>query len=304
MPKRILATILLIFLCAATFAQNATLPVPTDLKAVLVPTMSPLPVIGLRWTAPDGPWKYRVFRSEGDSLHFHLLGLASSRAYFDPVSTGPNTYFYQVRTAAGVDSQIVESGPSNTAWLTIGPLPPRPTGTIAGTVGDDGTHLPIPFAIVRFFRLGANITIYPPPMALADSLGRYRAVLDTGMYLVRADGIGIPTFSAVLYRPEWYDNVTDISQATPVPVTPGSQFTANFSLTRLLPPKVVTIEGTVTNDVGNTEQPTVPLAGATVAILRPIQAMDSPGILPASSAVAGGDGADVVGLGYCAGIVW
>ncbi len=419
MPKRTLATILLIFLSSVTLAQNAALPVPTDLKAVLVPTFAPPSAIGLRWSAPDGPWGYRVYRSEGDSLHFHFLGRTASRSYFDQITTGPNTYFYQVRTFAGVvDSQIVESAPSNTAWVTLGPppsrvrgmiagivkddttgnpirgvlmqfyrmspstnvisplsfaitdslgrystevdtgtytihaepppsVPPapppyapewfdnvreqsratkvaveegktseadfglsrlqfpiRPKGVIAGTVTDDSTHMPIPFAVVRFFPQGVHILIYPPPSVLTDSLGQYRAVLDTGVYLVRADGIGIPTFVAVPYQPEWFDNVTAVGQATPVPVTPGSIFAADFALGLIVPPKLATIEGTVTNDVGNTDQPTVPLAGATVAILRPIQAMNSPYVLSTPPTVAWSDGAEVDGLGYCGGIVW
>jgi hypothetical protein len=414
MPKRTLLAFLL-FITAVTVAQNATPPVPTDLKAVLAPTMGPLPVVELSWNAPEGPWGYRVFRSDGDSLHFLPLALAKSRSYFDRITSGPNTYFYRVRSfTVTTDSQIVESAPSNTAWLTIGPPPPmpkgviagivkddttgkpisgvfiqfyrmspstnvyfalpfavtdslgqykaaldtgvytiraepapymppgppayipewydnvreqslatkvpleegktfeanfglsrkqipvRPKGVIAGTVTDDGTQLPLPFAIVRFYYQGPHIMIYPPPTVFADSLGHYQAVLDTGMYLVRAEGPPVRTWYP-MYQPEWYDNVLEISKATPVPVTPGSEFIADFGLSRIIPPKLVTIEGTVTNDVGNTDQPTVPIPGATVAIMRPIQAMNA---LSASGVMAENDGMEVDGLGYCRGIVW
>ncbi len=418
MPKRTLFPILLVFLSAVTNAQTVTLPVPTELTAVLAPTMGPLPVIELNWNAPDGPWGYRLYRSEGDSVHFHPLALAKSRTYFDVITTGPNTYFYQVRTfMVARDSQIVESDPSNTAWLTIPSPPPRPRGTItgvvkddttgdpirgvviqfyrmststnvyfalpfavtdslgqyraevdtgiytihaepapymppgppayaaewydnvreqslatkvaveegksfeadfglsriqvpvrpkgsiAGTITDDGTHFSIPFAVVRFFYQGPHIMIYPPPSVLADSLGQYRAVLDTGTYLVRAEGPRARTWDP-LYQPEWFDNVVDIGKATPVPVTPGSEFTADFGLSKIVLPKPVMIEGMVTNDVGNTDQPTVPLAGATVVILRPIQTMNSLDFLFATGPVVGNDGVEVDGLGYCRGVVW
>ncbi len=307
MPKRTLVSFLLITFCSVAFAQNATLPVPTDLKAVLAPTMGIVPVIQLGWNAPDGPWGYRVFRSEGDSLHFHPLGVTKSRSYFDRITDGPNTYFYQVRSfTVGADTQMIQSGPSNTAWLTIGPPPPVSRGIIRGTITDDGTHLPLPSAVVRFFPQGPYIMIYPMPfpvVVIADSLGRYQAALGTGTYLVRAEGPPTRTWCP-LYQPEWFDNVLDINNATPISVTQGSEFTADFALSRIVPPKMVTIEGTVTNDVGSTDQPTVPLAGATVVILRPIQAMNTLDALPVTAAGFDSDGGNVDGLGYCRGIVW
>lgn len=418
MPKRTVIPILLVLLTASGFGQNVTLPVPTDLTVELAPTMGMLPVAGLAWNAPDGTWGYRVYRSEGDSLHFHLLAQTRSRAFFDVITTGPNTYFYRVRSfTVAPDSQSVESAPSNTAWLTLPTPPPVPRGTIAGVVKDDttgdpirgvviqfyrlspstreyfalpfavtdslgqytaqldtgvytihaqpapymppgppayaaewfdnvreqsqaekvvvaegqtfeadfglsrmefplrpkgiiagtvtadDTHLPIPHALIRFYYQGPRIMVYPPPSVLADSLGQYRAVLDTGMYLVRAGGEPVLT-RCPLYVPEWFDNVVDITRATPVAVTPGSEFIANFGLSRIIPPKPVVIEGTVTNDVGYTGQPTFPLAGATVVILRPIQAMNTMDVLSVPDVVTGIDGRDVDGLGYCRGVVW
>jgi hypothetical protein len=153
--------------------------------------------------------------------------------------------------------------------------------------------------------------ISPLPTVSADSLGHYRAVLDTGTYLIRAEGPPVWSSNALVsgiwfpvYQPEWYDNVLDISKATAVVVVPASDFTADFGLARITPPKLVTMEGVVTNDVGNTDQPTRPLVGATVVIMRSIQTMNSIDLLSASGLAFADEGGSVDGLGYCRGIVW
>ncbi len=414
MPKRTLLLLSLVLLSGAARAQN-TLPLPTDLVATLPPTMGPLPVVALSWNAPDGPWVYRIYRSDGDSLNFHPIALVNTRSYFDRITSGPIIYYYQVRSAAvSPDSLLMESGPSNTAWAVITPpprgiiagivrddttgdpisgvciqfyrmspssiftfalpfavtdslgqykaeldtglytihaqpapyMPPgppayipewydnvpeqsqargvavsegrtvqadfglsrkqvplRPKGTISGIITDEETALPIPQALVRFFYQGPHILIYPPPVVVADSLGKYQAVLDTGTYCVRAEGPPARTWVPA-YWPEWYDNVREISAATPVPVTLGSEFVADFALARITPPSPVTIEGTVTNDVGNTDQVTRPIPGATVVIMRPIQAMNTLDLLPDAGDASWEDGRTIDGLGYCRGIVW
>jgi hypothetical protein len=414
MPKRTLLFLSFVLLSGAGLAQTS-LPVPTDLTAVLAPTMGPLPVIALSWNAPEGLWAYRVYRSDGDSLNFRPLALTKSRSYYNQITTGPNTYYYRVRsTALNADSEAVESEPSNTAWVATGPLPRggiagvvtddttggpisgvtiqflrmssssnvyfalpfavsdslgqfkaeldtglytihaqpapymppgpppyiaewydnvpeqsqattvavvegktfeanfglsrkqipvRPRGTISGTITDDGTQLPLPHAIVRFFYQGPHIQIFPPPTVMADSLGEYRAALDTGTYFVRAEGPPARTWYPA-YWPEWYDNAREIADAKPVPVTPGSEFVADFGLARITPPAPVTVEGTVTNDVGNTDQVSRPIAGATVVIMRPIQAMNALDLLTTAVDASVDDGKDVDGLGYCRGIIW
>jgi hypothetical protein len=299
MPKRLVLLSSLLILALGALAQGTVLPVPTDLRAELAPTMGPMPAVMLTWRAPEGPWGFSVYRSEADTTRFIRLAFTKNRSFIDPRVANGVLYFYRVRTATiGPDSQLVESPPSNTVRFVLPvPPPPRPKGEIVGEVKDDASGRPIPGIALRFFYQGPSIAIYPPPSAFTDSLGRYRAVLDTGSYLVRAEPPPYPTF-APTWIPEWFDNVQDIRLATPVVVAPGSSFRANFALARPVPPKQVTIEGTVTNDVGMLTVVSTPLRGAMVVIMRPVpQATNTdPMALDAS--------ATVDGLGFCPGIVW
>jgi hypothetical protein len=171
------------------------------------------------------------------------------------------------------------------------------TGVIKGTVIDDSSQLPIPGVLIRFYRKGALTSFCPLPAVMTDSLGKYSATLDSGTYLVRAEGVIRPTVK-IVYLPEWFDNVTDVSLATPVVVASGSSFTANFGLTKPVPPIYYYVEGTVTDTLGN------PLRNATVVLRRSFQEMI---ILTAtSSAVASStiECGDIDGVGYCRGAVW
>jgi hypothetical protein len=171
------------------------------------------------------------------------------------------------------------------------------TGVIKGSVVDDNSQLPIKGVLVRFYRKGVLTSFCPPPAVTTDSLGQYSATLDSGTYLVRAEGL-IRSSNTTVYIPEWFDNVTDVSLATPVVVSSGSTFTANFGLGKPVPPTYYYVEGTVTDTLGNA------LRNATVVIRRSFQEMS---ILTAtSSAVAAStiECGDIDGVGYCRGAVW
>jgi hypothetical protein len=174
--------------------------------------------------------------------------------------------------------------------------PPVMKGTIAGKVIDDATQRPIPGIFIRFFKRGPAAVNWQP-VAQTDSFGLYTAVLDTGAYLIKAES-AMMNASMIGYIAEWYDNVTDVSLATPVQVTNGSTFRANFSLSKVAPPVYATIEGNVTDHRG------APLRRATVVIMRTLQEMNTLSALSRMVPGAGEESMDVEGVGFCQGVVW
>ena len=275
------------------YGQTNTPPTPTDLVAQLQPNT--LHTVRLTWQAPTGPWHYKVYRSQDDTMNFSPIGATGMKTFFDIAVSFGNTYFYYVTSFVSSGGIIVESGRSNYAQITIGPPPPPPPrGTIAGTVTDDSTSLPIPHVRIRFFRLNAIWTW--TPYTFTDSAGHYEASLDTGVYLVKAEPMRIsPLFP--YYMPEWYDNAPTPQTATPVAVAESSLFIADFGLSRPVPPSYAYISGTVTDTSGN------PLPNAWVTIMRTLQEMNS---LAANGLTSnlGNESANIEGVGHTRGVVW
>ncbi|GEM_PF-4433773 len=120
-------------------------------------------------------------------------------------------------------------------------------------------------------------------------------LLDTGVYLLKTESLRM---SPIDYIHEWFDNVTDPAKATPVAVRAGSTFEANFGLSKLVPPTYATIEGYVTDTLGN------PLRRATVAIMHPLQVLDAVNAASLTTPGTGDESMDVEGVGYCRGVVW
>jgi hypothetical protein len=251
MPRTILTFAIIALLAGGAAAQNVTLPVPTDLKAETAPTLLPMPVVKLNWDAPAGQWAFKLYRSSGDSLNFAQLAVTGDHVFFDRVITGSNTYYYRVTSfTIGADSQIAESKPSYTAWITLG-SPLLTWGTIAGTVKDDTTGRPIAGVMIQFYRMDpGTVARSAPPFAVTDSLGQYKAMLVTGTYAVHAEPAPYMPPGPPPYMAEWYDNVYELSKATPVKVEAEKVFTADFGLSRKpipIRPKGV-ISGTVIDD--------------------------------------------------------
>ena len=402
-------------LCLLTFsgmlAQGTLPPVPTELTAALSSDAT-IPVVKLGWNVPAGTWGFIIYRSVDDSSHFQKLGMANTTVYYDRTVSSGHTYFYYVTSVAfsTTDTRLIQSGPSNIAWVRVGPTPERPIGVIAGTVADDTTGKPIRGVRVLFYRIRSSLTaavVVDPPSAITDSLGFYAAKLDTGRYKVKAepapwmppgpppyvaewfdnkpdmvsadmvavipnasvkadfglsrvliptiprgtitgkviddatheplpgimirffrkgpsitnwqpvattDSLGVYTMlldtgvyllkteslrmSPIDYIHEWFDNVTDPAKATPVAVRAGSTFEANFGLSKPVPPTYATIEGYVTDTLGN------PLRRATVAIMHPLQILDAANAASLTTPGTGDESMDVEGVGYCRGVVW
>lgn len=174
--------------------------------------------------------------------------------------------------------------------------PPVLKGTIAGKIVDDATQRPIPGIFIRFLKKGP-VAVNWQPVAQTDSLGLYTAVLDTGTYLIKAES-AMMCISMTGYITEWYDNVTDVALATPVLVTNGSTFRANFGLSKVAPPVYAIIEGTVTGPPGT------PLRHATVTIMRTLQEMNTVSALSRMIPGTDEESMDVEGVGFCQGVVW
>ncbi len=215
---------------------------------------------------------FRVYRSVDDSVSFVFLNTTDKPEYNDLQVAAGHTYYYYVTWVWMMpDSTTKESGRSNLAWLTLGPAGGEKTGMIAGTVTDSVSGKPVPYSHVMFFRPASPVLWVP--QTLADSLGRYSAVLDTGNYLVLCDPpflmgrLVMAVMPFPVYKPQWYRDAYDPAHATPVAVTDGGRDTINFALARFVPPTLVHLKGTVKDSAGN------PLKGALVVITRTIQEM-------------------------------
>jgi Carboxypeptidase regulatory-like domain/FlgD Ig-like domain len=235
MPKRILSLVFLSgLLLTIAGAQNVVPPTPTNLRATVDPMlMTPMPVIKLTWDAPEGPWGFTIYRSAGDQSSFQLLAKANTRLFYDRGVAGGTKYFYYVRSfVISADGQLVESEPSNVASVDPGIIPPVVRGVIAGGVKDDTTGKGIQGIAIRFLRQGSGIMPTVVPTVYTDAMGQYKAELDTGTYLVRADPPPSMPPGPPQYLGEWYDNVQEVSRATPVRVEEGRISQVNFGLSR------------------------------------------------------------------------
>jgi len=139
-----IVTALCLLAFSGMLAQGTLPPVPTDLTAALSSDAS-MPVVKLGWNVPAGTWGFIIYRSVDDSSHFQKLGMANTTVYYDRTVSSGHTYFYYVTSVAfsTTDTRLIQSGPSNIAWVRVGPTPDRPIGVIAGTVTDDTTGKPI-----------------------------------------------------------------------------------------------------------------------------------------------------------------
>ncbi|HEX9079486.1 MAG TPA: carboxypeptidase regulatory-like domain-containing protein, partial [Desulfuromonadaceae bacterium] len=162
---------------------------------------------------------------------------------------------------------------------------------------------PIPFVRITFIRPFAFMMMRPlppewgAPTALTDSLGRYRADVDTGTYVISATP-WLATASLPQFLPEWYKDARTPDKATPVTVSEKDTVTVNFDLERIMPPVILSLRGTVNDTAGH------PLKGAIVAVFRSLQDLHQAG--PAAMAMTPADlgGTTIDGFGFCRGIVW
>jgi hypothetical protein len=273
-----------------SYGQGSALPTPTNLAAQI--TTTPSYGVALSWNAQNGPWFFRVYRSTGDSLNFGPIGYTLSRKYHDREVAALQTYYYAVRA---VDTLLREGPRSAAASVTTGQTPLQVRGTISGMVLSDASGDSLNGVMVRFFRVGPVTRL--SCSTLTDSLGLYRASLDTGSYLVNA--VRIPTgANSALFEPEWYQNAKSPASATTVVLTENATISVNFGLAAAVLPDSAHVRGVVRDNLGN------PLPGANVAVFRTIQEMHRFAARYGIPPWFGPEAEELPGLGYVKGVVW
>lgn len=138
---------------------------------------------------------------------------------------------------------VLNNGDSIFVSVGLTPIVTTPSAIIAGLVTNDLTGNPIANAKIKF--IPANIS--PSSLnfvAFTDSSGIFSKTLPPGSYYLRIEAIG--------YVPEFYDNASNIQQATIVHAPPGSTvFVGNIGLTPLILPTIYTLSGNVSDSLGN-----------------------------------------------------
>lgn len=295
---RIIMVVCALVVVRATYAQVSP-PTPTDLVAQV--TYDRQPDVTLSWQVPEPMGMamfFKIYRSVDDTTHFKLLMVTRRPHYEDEWVSAGHTYYYYVTSALLSTMTVVESERSNFAHAAITGPPGHPHGVISGTVIDSVTGTPIPFTKILFFSLSKPILW--TRATLTDTAGHYRAVLDTGVYIINAqpERRWMAMRPVAAYLSEWYSNAPDARHATPVTLADSAHFTADFDLVKPLPPTPASMSGTVTDTAGS------PLSRATVVIVRTMQEMlhlaatgdEIPGL--------GSENMEIEGLGNVHGVLW
>ena len=289
-----LTAILAVCLTGGGFSQTSvTPPVPANLVAQSPPELQPR--VLLSWNSSVGSWFFRIYRSTGDTTSFRWIGVAQASKFEDQGVIAGTQYYYYVTAAQFADSILRESKRSNMVGIRAYALPPGPKGIMTGRVVDQVSGLPIPKVRIRFFKMLAATDRLVE--AASDPSGWYTALLDTGRYLVRAEELAV-TVTQAPHIPEWFNDATKPELATPVAVRSGDTARVNFALSPSSQPLYAYISGIVTDDQG------VPLSGAAVAFVRPIQEMNAFAALTATSPGTGPEAQLIPGIGYTRGVVW
>ncbi len=252
--------------------------------------MTPMPVVKLTWSAPDGPWGFEIFRAEKDTILFEPLAKTNDHLFRDRSVFGGARYFYRVRSfILAPDGQILVSSFGNTALVDLSANPSRVVGVIAGRATDDTTGEPIQGIAVRFLRQGSGVYPAMIPTVYTDETGQYKAVVDTGTYIVRADPPPYMPPGPPGYVAEWYDDVADMKLATPLRASEGTTVFADFGLSRAVQPIVPrgVITGTVVDDTTGAPIPGIiirfyPLIAVSRQFVLPTAIADERGIYRAA----------------------
>jgi hypothetical protein len=280
-------------LCLAAHAQTTQPPVPTNLVGQSPPELKPR--VLLTWNAPGGPWFFKVYRSTPDTTSFQLIGISQTRTFEDPAVLPGVLYSYQVTAFVVFQDSILEGSRSKTATVRAYGLPPGPKGIITGRVVDDVTGTPLPKVRIRFFQLMAamNRGVELP----TDAAGVYRAEVDTGSYIIRAEEVSL-TAQLPVHSPEYFENAATPETATPVRVRLNDTTHVNFGLRPNTPSPYAYVSGIVTDNNGS------PIAGAAVAFVRPIQELNTLAATTATTPGLGSEATTIPGIGYTRGVVW
>ena len=151
----------------------------------------------LRWDSVVNADGYRVYKSV-DGADFHKIADLRIREFWDWALYPHHHYTYRVTAL----NQFGEGAPSNAVNFDFdGQSHTNSRAVIKGKVIDDSTGLPLSDALISVFTRGGLWVTH----VRTDTVGNYRAAVDTGRFIVRADKFE--------YVPEWYDNVRNVGDA-------------------------------------------------------------------------------------------
>jgi hypothetical protein len=266
---------------------------PTDLRASSPASLQP--TITLTWNAPFGTIFFKIFRSSPDTTNFQWIAVSPVRQFEDSLVVAGILYNYAVSAVSLVGSVLVESPRSNIASVRAYKLPDGPKGVIRGIITDQSSGQPLPHIAVRFFKLPSPANRGLQTTTFAD--GRFEALLDTGSYIIRAEEIAT-SLAQMGHKSEWYINAAEPSGAKPVSVGLNDTVRVDFALEPAGMKPYAYVSGVVTDEDG------VPLVGAVVAFVRPIQELVAGTALESQPPGTGPEAQVIPGLGYSRGVAW
>jgi hypothetical protein len=280
-------------LALVSFATTMLAQAPTNLQANSPASLQPS--VLLSWSGPAGTSFYKIYRSSPDTTNFQWIAISQARLFEDQSVAPGVLYNYVVTAVMRTDTILLESTRSNIATVRAYVLPAGPKGIIAGRITDQVSGLPIPKVVVRFFKLpspanrGLDITV--------TSAGTFSAVVDTGVYIVRADE-PLTQLTQTGHQTQWYLGANEPANATPVTVRVNDTTRVDFSLVPNSQQPYAYVSGIVTDDQG------APIAGAVVAFVRPIQELVTSAATSSPTQGTGPEAVLIPGIGYSRGVAW
>ncbi len=226
--------LLFIFAAGLMFAQTAA---PTDLTGT-VDNWGMRKYIKLTWEheLQLHDVKFEIYKKNSDSTEFVKMHVFMPRKEYKDyfVELGKTYNYYVVAVAGGVSSL-----PSDTISVTV-EEPVVVSGNISGVVTDEVTGLPLVDAKVQLI---PNRFSFPFVTRLeTDSLGAFTANVPTGDYYV--------SISKHMYKCEFFDNVTNMHDATVVTVSDTASVVLNIALAPFVIEQHFTLKGKVTDTSG------------------------------------------------------
>ena len=232
----ILSSLLTIFLGTYISVYAQLIP-PTDLTATEI-TFMDHKAVKLEWQGNSQMERYNVYKKHGAiSEPGDFIKIANHimhRSFLDHIVLPDSTYSYYVTAV----NQTSESDPSNTVEITIG-AGNQNYAVVTGTLYDEVNNEPIANGKVRFTEANSC----HGPMVYTNEQGEFIVNLEPGEYYMRS--------MAMLYLPEFYDNVPTIELATLITITTGDSLHFDVGLTPITPPTLYTLSGNVSDISGN-----------------------------------------------------
>jgi hypothetical protein len=298
-----IVTFLLLFpiVFAAQPSRAQVPPAPTMVSAVA--SFYYVPDIYLSWHSIDnsiGSASYRIYRSPGDSSHFEFVGTSYYTTYVDFQILGGQVYYYYITSNVIRDTTRYESAPSSfISAIAVsqrggGASKRKNNGTIAGRVTDSLTGKALPEVQLSFYRVSSPGV--PVQKLVSDGSGHYRAALDTGTYIIKAQPL--VSGGAHSYSTEWYRDALDPAHAERILVDDSSRIQADIDLAKQGAATQVAVTGMVMDSTG------APLKGAMVVVLRSIQDMEEHSSSNDDGSDGEGESRDIEDIGHAQGVVW